>query len=188
MLADISHDLKTPITIIQGYAKAICDGVIKEENKQQYLQTIYHKSIVLNELINAFSEYSNLEHPDFRPVKTKVDICEYAREYLATKYNELVLGGFLIEVEIPEMIIWCQIDVQQMKRVFENLINNSVKHNKRGTMLFFSMKKRKQIRFVSVSEITVQEFQKSWLKWYLNRLWWEMNQEIAGREQVLGLR
>lgn len=35
MLADISHDLKTPITIIQGYAKAICDGVIKEENKQQ---------------------------------------------------------------------------------------------------------------------------------------------------------
>ena len=54
MLADISHDLKTPITIIQGYAKAICDGIIKEENKQQYLQTIYHKSIVLNVLINAF--------------------------------------------------------------------------------------------------------------------------------------
>lgn len=71
MLADISHDLKTPITIIQGYAKAICDGIIKEENKQQYLQTIYHKSIVLNELINAFSEYSKLEHPDFRPVKQR---------------------------------------------------------------------------------------------------------------------
>ena len=152
MLADISHDLKTPITIIQGYAKAICDGVIKEENKQQYLQTIYHKSIVLNELINAFSEYSNLEHPDFRPVKTKVDICEYAREYLATKYNELVLGGFLIEVEIPEMIIWCQIDVQQMKRVFENLINNYVKHNKRGTMLFFSMKKEADTICISIGD------------------------------------
>ena len=139
MLADISHDLKTPITIIQGYAKAICDGVIKEENKQQYLQTIYHKSIVLNELINAFSEYSNLEHPDFRPVKTKVDICEYAREYLATKYNELVLGGFLIEVEIPEMIIWCQIDVQQMKRVFDNIISNSLRHNPPGTVIYVTL-------------------------------------------------
>lgn len=152
MLADISHDLKTPITIIQGYAKAICDGIIKEENKQQYLQTIYHKSIVLNELINAFSEYSKLEHPDFRPVKTKVDICEYAREYLAAKYNELVLGGCSLEVEIPEMIIWCQIDVQQMKRVFENLINNSVKHNKRGTALFFSMKKEADTVCISIGD------------------------------------
>ena len=152
MLADISHDLKTPITIIQGYAKAICDGIIKEENKQQYLQTIYHKSIVLNELINAFSEYSKLEHPDFRPVKIKVDICEYAREYLAARYNELVLGGCSLEVEIPEMIIWCQIDVQQMKRVFENLINNSVKHNKRGTALFFSMKKEADTVCISIGD------------------------------------
>ena len=85
-------------------------------------------------------------------MKTKVDICEYAREYLATKYNELVLGGFLIEVEIPKMIIWCQIDVQQMKRVFENLINNSVKHNKRGTMLFFSMKKEADTICISIGD------------------------------------
>ena len=152
LISNISHDLKTPITIIQGYAKAICDGIIKEENKQQYLQTIYHKSIVLNELINAFSEYSKLEHPDFRPVKIKVDICEYAREYLAAKYNELVLGGCSLEVEIPEMIIWCQIDVQQMKRVFENLINNSVKHNKRGTALFFSMKKEADTVCISIGD------------------------------------
>lgn len=152
MLADISHDLKTPITIIQGYAKAICDGVIKEENKEQYLRTIYHKSAVLNELINTFSEYSKLEHPDFRPMKTKVDICEYAREYLAAKYNEIILGGFLLEIEIPEEIIWCEIDEQQMKRVFENLINNSVKHNKRGTTLWFSMRKEADTIGISIGD------------------------------------
>lgn len=93
----------------------------------------------------------------------------------------------MIEVEIPEMIIWCQIDVQQMKRVFENLINNSVKHNKRGTMLFFSMKKEADTICISIGD-NGTGIPKELAQWYLNRLWWEMNQEIAGREQVLGLR
>ena len=48
MLADISHDLKTPITVIQGYAKAVCDGVIPEERREQYIKTIYLKSSALN--------------------------------------------------------------------------------------------------------------------------------------------
>ena len=148
---DVMTKLMKSDKVIKRYI-AVVHGIIKEENKQQYLQTIYHKSIVLNELINAFSEYSKLEHPDFRPVKIKVDICEYAREYLAAKYNELVLGGCSLEVEIPEMIIWCQIDVQQMKRVFENLINNSVKHNKRGTALFFSMKKEADTVCISIGD------------------------------------
>ena len=139
MLADISHDLKTPITVIQGYARAICDGMIPEARREQYLRTIYLKSSALNELINTFYEYSKLEHPDFSPTLKRENICEYAREYLASKYNEIALAGFDLEVDIPEEPLYCNIDAQQFSRVFENIIANALRHNQEGTILRFTI-------------------------------------------------
>ncbi len=135
MLADISHDFKTPITVIQGYAKGIHDGMVSLEEQSQYLETIYKKSEGLTELINAFYEYSKMEHPDYSLNLEQFDICIFLRDYMADKYNELDLGGFELEVDIPEERILCQIDKVQLKRAFENIINNSIKHNGSGTTL-----------------------------------------------------
>lgn len=139
MLADISHDLKTPITVIQGYSRAICDGLVSEDKKEKYLNTIYHKSDALTDLINTFYEYSKLEHPDFKMVPVHADICEYMREYLAAKYEEIELAEFVLDVEIPEDKVYCDFDIIQLKRVFENIIVNSLKHNPKGTHIFVTL-------------------------------------------------
>ena len=141
ILADISHDLRTPITVIQGYAKAVNDGMIAKEEEQKYLSTIYHKANVLAELIQVFYEYSKLEHPDFKLMLEKRDFCEFVREYLATKYEEIEMFGFLLEAEIPNDPILWTFDAVQMKRVFENVIGNSLKHNKPGTTIMVSLAK-----------------------------------------------
>lgn len=133
MLADISHDLKTPITVIQGYAKGIHDGIVSLEEQPQYLETIYKKSEGLTELINTFYEYSKMEHPDYSLNLEQYDICIFLRDYMADKYNELNLGGLELEVDIPEERILCEIDKVQLKRAFENIIANSIKHNGSGT-------------------------------------------------------
>lgn len=139
ILADISHDLRTPITVIQGYAKAINDGMIAEEEKQRYLSTIFNKANVLAELIQIFSDYSKLEHPDFKLVLREIDFCEFLREYLAMKYDEIDMAGFELDVDIPsEPILW-KFDEVQMKRVFENIIGNSLKHNHKGTTITISV-------------------------------------------------
>ena len=139
LLADISHDLKTPITVIQGYAKAICDGLIPPEKQPEYLDTIYQKSTRLTGLIDTFHEYSKLEHPQFTLLTRRLDLCEVLREYLASKYNELELGGFIPEIEIPDESIWCMLDKTAFLRVLENLVTNAVKHNPAGTSLFFEL-------------------------------------------------
>lgn len=141
MLADISHDLKTPITVIQGYSKAICDGVIAEEGRQKYLTTIYRKSNTLAELINSFYEYSRLEHPQFEPVKDEGDVCEYLREYIAGVYAQIELDGFSLSIDLPDEAVPLEFDHLQLKRVFENIIANSLKHNERGTTIFVSLKR-----------------------------------------------
>ena len=141
MLADISHDLKTPITVIQGYAKAVADGLIPEEDEKKYLDTISKKADGLSDLINTFYEYSKLEHPEFRLVTEEGDVCEYFREYLALKYEEIELLGFNLDLDIPDEEIMYTFDKMQLKRVFENILSNSIKANKAGTTIIAAMKK-----------------------------------------------
>ncbi|MEG2018017.1 MAG: HAMP domain-containing sensor histidine kinase [Clostridium sp.] len=141
ILANISHDLKTPITVIQGYSKAICDNIIKDDQKDIYLNIIYQKSQSLTELINSFSEYNKLDHPEFKLNLTDVNICEFSREYLAERYDELEVAGFFLEADIPEEVLICNIDFFQLKRVFENIISNFLKYNAKKTTLFFSIAK-----------------------------------------------
>lgn len=139
ILSDISHDLKTPITTIQGYSKALVDGVIAKEDLDKYLNIIYTKSARLNDLINLFYEYSKLEHPDFKLVFNKVDLSEYLRTYLAIKYEDIVDAGFELEVEIPDEVLLCNIDKIQFQRVLDNLLSNAVKHNPKGTTIYLEL-------------------------------------------------
>ena len=139
MLADISHDLKTPITTIQGYAKALSDGVIKKEDQRKYFNIIYYKSTRLTDLINMFYEYSKLDHPDFELNFTREDLSEFIRAYVALKYQDILDAGFEIEVDIPEEKMYAYIDKLQLQRVFENLLCNSLKHNPEGTKVFVGL-------------------------------------------------
>lgn len=139
MLADISHDLKTPITVIQGYAKAICDGIIEADKREQYLKVIYAKAEGLNELIDIFYIYSKLGHHEYELVLEQQDIVEYLREYLAVKYEEIELQGSNLEAEISETAILCEIDRVQLKRVFENVISNALRHNRVGITIYLQL-------------------------------------------------
>lgn len=152
MMADISHDLKTPITSIQGYAKALSDGIIADEDKDKYIKIIYEKSKKLTELINIFHEYSKLEHPDFNLIFEKVDLSEYLRAYIALKYEDLVESGFNIEVDIPEEEMEIKIDKVQLQRVFDNILGNSIKHNEKGTNIYVSLKEKNDIYEIIIAD------------------------------------
>ncbi len=140
MLADISHDLKTPITVIQGYSRAVADDVVPVDKRQSYLNAIVLKADQLADLINQFFEYSKLDHPQFSLDLEPDDICEYFREYLASKYEEISLKGYEMDINIPDQRIMVRFDNMQLKRVFENIINNTLKHNTSGTCIFVSVR------------------------------------------------
>ena len=139
LIADISHDLKTPITVIAGYIDAICDGKVPPEEVNRYLRAIQGKAEALTELVNAFHEYSKVEHPAFVLHTERTDLCEFLREYLADKYDEIDLAGFSLEVSIPERPVFCALDQLQFRRVVDNLLSNALRHNRMGTILFFDV-------------------------------------------------
>lgn len=140
MLADISHDLKTPLTVISGYATALHDGLIKPEQVNDYLRIIYQKSNRVADLINQFYEYSKLEHPEYNFELTKLNVAEFLRELLVDLIDELNVNGYEVEVNFPDDEVgFIKANEMQLKRVFENLISNTVAHTAKGTLLSFDM-------------------------------------------------
>lgn len=139
MIANISHDLKTPVTVISGYVDALADGKVPPEEQARYLAAIRSRADALTRLINAFHEYSKVEHPRFALQRQTTDLCEYLREYLAAKYDEISLAGFALQVDIPETPCLCAIDGFELGRALDNLIGNALRYNRLGTVVSVSL-------------------------------------------------
>ncbi len=133
MLSDVAHDLRTPMTTVSGYAKALTDGMVEDKEKQrEYLMAIQRKSVRMNELIELLFEYVKLDSAGFTLNRKKVDLYELLRENAAMLYSDLEEAGMEFEIDIPETILYVQADAIQLSRVITNLLNNARKHNPSG--------------------------------------------------------
>lgn len=140
MISDIAHDLKTPMTTVSGYARALSEGMIKPEKQQEYLDTITAKTERMNDIIQMLFNYSRLDSDGFELVRAKVDVCELVRECVAASYTDIEDAGDEIDVDIPETELMGQIDKVQLSRSINNLITNAVRHNPKGTKIFIGVK------------------------------------------------
>ena len=141
MLSDIAHDLRTPITTIAGYAKALNDGMVTgEDKKREYLEAIENKSDRMNNLINLLYEYVKLDSDRFVLKKEQVDLAELLRENAALLYPDVEEKGMEFVVDIPEHPCMVEMDPLQVSRVVTNLINNSIRHNEPGTTITLEFK------------------------------------------------
>ncbi|MCR4746420.1 MAG: HAMP domain-containing histidine kinase [Lachnospiraceae bacterium] len=137
MLMDISHDLRTPLTVILGYSKLIESGEASDTEIKEMSSKIVRKAGYMQELVENFFLFSKLESPQFRLEMERGNICDYFREYIAGKYGELEDQGYELEFDIPEDAeFYAVFDKIQLQRSFENIIANSVKHNEKGTKIY----------------------------------------------------
>ena len=135
MLAGISHDLKTPVTTIAGYAQALDEGLVPEGERASYLAAIRAKSAVVAELVDNLHQFNTVDHPDYTLRRRRTDVCEYVRAYVGARYDELVHAGFAVDADICEEALFCQIDDSQMRRALNNLVDNALAYNPTGTTL-----------------------------------------------------
>ncbi len=135
LLTDISHDIKTPMTTIQGYIRALKDGMIKEKDKKTCYETIYRKSLRVDGLINDMFDYVKLENVDYTLHKNLHDFTEFLREVIAEYYQEMEDKSFEVLLNIPEDEIKLPFDYELMNRAITNIIENLIKYNPTGTIV-----------------------------------------------------
>ncbi len=132
LYAAIAHDLKTPMTSVQGFAKALSDGKIKPEEQQEIFDIIYSKSNSMNDMMNTLFDYAKLGTDGYKPVLCEVDICSLVREIIAENYCDFEDHGIDLDIDIPDSALTINADKTELKRAVTNLIVNIYKHNPDG--------------------------------------------------------
>ena len=121
MLSDIAHDLRTPITTIAGYAKALNDGLVtSDEKRTEYLDAIENKANRMSDLITLLFDYVRLDSERFSLRKEEIDVSELLRENAALLYADVEAKKMEFEIEIPEEPAVLNIDKLQFSRVITN--------------------------------------------------------------------
>ena len=130
LISNISHDLKTPVTTIKGYAEGIMDGVADTPDKvAKYVRTIYNKASEMDVLINELTLYSKIDTNRIPYNFTILSVNNYFNDCSEDLFLDLeaknVEFGYFNYVE-PEVKVIA--DPEQIKRVVHNIVNNSVKY------------------------------------------------------------
>lgn len=134
MLMHISHDLKTPITAIQGYAEALQLGMVEDEAKKlRTIRRIHDKAELVAELLEDMFELFKLESPDYPVIKEALDLAEFLREMAVDYYDPFEEKQLLFECDIPPGEVIVPFNDKLLYRAVSNLLANALKYNPPGT-------------------------------------------------------
>ena len=150
-IANISHELKTPMTTIAGYADGILDGVISPEEERQYLTIISDESRRLSRLVRRMLDVSQLQSMDLIKQKQPFDLSESMRRVLVSMEKKITDRGLDVDVEIPEEPVIVLGDNDLLTQVVYNLLENAAKFASPGTQLLLGLTSRGVKAVVSVS-------------------------------------
>lgn len=133
MLANISHDIKTPVTSIRGYVEGILDGVANTPEKQtRYLKTIYAKANTIELMAENLSLYAKLEMKRVLYHFAVEDVFDALRTAAEEEELDLSTNDMQLVCDLPQTPCMVKLDADAMRRVFSNLITNAIKYKKEG--------------------------------------------------------
>ena len=132
-IANISHELKTPMTTIAGYTDGILDGTIPPENERRYLQIISNESRRLSRMVRRMLDVSQLQGGNH------FDICESMRRVLISMEQKINDRHLDVDADIPEEPILVLGDNDMITQVIYNLLENATKFAREGTALYLGI-------------------------------------------------
>ena len=128
-IANVSHELKTPMTTIGGYVDGILDGTIPQESQDRYLQIVSSETKRLSRLVRSMLDISQLQEQERVPEETKLrfDITECVGQVLITFEGKINAKGLQVDVQMPEHSVFTFAVQDHITQVVYNLVDNAVK-------------------------------------------------------------
>lgn len=149
MLSNISHDIKTPMTVILGYLEIM---QLSETLSDEMLKKVERKAQSVMELINQFFTLSKIESGDMDIELYRVDICEICRESVLDFYELLSNKKLYVKVDMPETPIYIQGNKEALQRILFNLISNVIRYGADGKYLGISLRDDDRNVYVDVTD------------------------------------
>jgi signal transduction histidine kinase len=151
MLSNISHDLKTPLTVVLGYMEVILyEPNLGKEESEDLLKKVNNKTIEVLNLIKKFFELVRLESGDKEFPITRVNMNEVCRKNILGFYDILTKKGFDVVVDIPDVDLYVWGNEEELNRVLNNLISNAIQYGGDGKVLGLSLRNNDESVYVDV--------------------------------------
>jgi signal transduction histidine kinase len=130
-IANISHDLRTPLTSIMGYMQLIEDDSLPEAERKQYIDIVKNRSKSLQLLISGFYDLSRLEAKEYKFELKSLNLYNIICDITASYYNDFLNSGIEPNISLEENTKLVISDENAVRRIFSNLIQNMLKYGKK---------------------------------------------------------
>ena len=127
-IANVSHDLRTPLTSIMGYIQLMDDNELSVEERNQYIDIVKNRTKSLQNLISSFYELSRLQSKEYKFDLKSLNLSNIICDLLASFYNDFLNKGIEPFIEIDESVSLVIADENAVRRIFSNLIQNALRY------------------------------------------------------------
>lgn len=140
-IANMSHDLRTPLTSILGYIQLMEDDGISDEERKQYLRIAKDRTKRLQTLLNDFFELSVIESVDYSLKLENLNIKSIVEETIINLYDKFNEKQIVPNIQMPKEKVSINADESATKRVIENLVSNAIKYSYRNIAIILEKSK-----------------------------------------------
>jgi signal transduction histidine kinase len=149
MVADVAHELRTPLSNLQGYLEALLDGVIKPD--AETLRSLSDEAALLSQLVDDLQELSLAEAGALKLNRRQEDIAKLIKQAVTAARDQAAAKGVTVSVKLPELPA-VNIDARRIRQVLTNLLDNAVAHTAKGGLIEITAERRGRWVEVSVTD------------------------------------
>lgn len=149
MLSNISHDLKTPLTVILGYSEVL---MLSDFSEKDIIRKINTKTSEVISLINKFFTLAKIESDDMPFTIGKINLSELCRKVAIDFYQILTQKNFDVNITIPEQCINVNGNDDAISRILNNLISNAIRYGDEGKYIAIKLYTDSNFAFIEVTD------------------------------------
>lgn len=169
-IANISHDFRSPLTSIKGYAEAIQDGTIPYEAQNKYLEIILFETERLNKLTNNLLTLNTFERNGALLTITSFDINQVIKKTILTFEGTCTKKKVTINLEFSSEELFVNADIDKIQQVLYNLIDNAIKFSHHNSSIRISVAQKNDKAFIGIKDngigIPKDSLKKIWERFY----------------------
>lgn len=150
MVADVAHELRTPLSNMRSYLEAVRDRVIKPDANT--IRSIDEEAALLAHLVDDLQELSLAEAGDLKLICQVEDVAELVKQAMAATKVQAVAKGVSASIHLPDTLPPVNVDAKRIKQVLHNLLENAVAHTTKGDSITVTARRKGNYVEVSVTD------------------------------------